>query len=80
MFDTALGKAPSHEAALHSAATLAMELERADVARAYWERAIAVNPWRYEFHDGLAAARAQLHDWPRAAEECRQALKLNPFK
>jgi hypothetical protein len=80
VFDVILAKAPLREAALHSAATLAMELERADVARAYWERAIRVNPWRYEFYDGLAAARALLHDWPGAVEECMQALKLNPFK
>lgn len=78
-FAAILAKAPSHESALHSAASLAMERERADAAQAYWERAIRVNPWRYEFHYGLAAARAQLHDWPGAEQECRQALQLNPF-
>jgi Flp pilus assembly protein TadD len=79
-FEEILRKAPLHEATLHNAATLAMELERPDSARAYWERAIIVNPWRYEFHYGLAAARAQLQDWSGAVAECQRALDLNPFK
>jgi tetratricopeptide (TPR) repeat protein len=79
-FEEILRKAPLHEATLHNAATLAMELERPDSARAYWERAILVNPWRYEFHYGLAAARAQLQDWSGAVAECQRALDLNPFK
>jgi tetratricopeptide (TPR) repeat protein len=79
-FEAVLTKAPLHEAALHSAANLAMEQERADVARGYWERAIRTNPWRYEFHYGLAAARAQLRDWPGAVDECQRALQMNPFK
>jgi tetratricopeptide (TPR) repeat protein len=78
--EVVLTKAPLHEAALHSAATLAMEMERPDAARGYWERAVRVNPWRYEFRDGLAAACAQLRDWRAAIEECQQTLQLNPFK
>jgi hypothetical protein len=78
-FELVLTAAPQSEAALHSAATLAMERERPEAARAYWERALRVNPWRYEFHYGLAAARAQLRDWPGTLEECQRALQLNPF-
>jgi Tfp pilus assembly protein PilF len=78
-FDVLLAKSPRHEAALHGAATLAMEQERPDTASDYWERAIRVNPWRYEFHYGLAAARAHRGNWTAAREECRQALRLNPF-
>jgi Tfp pilus assembly protein PilF len=80
VFEVVLSKAPLHEAALHSAATLAMERERPGDARNYWARAIQVNPWRYEFHYGLAAARAQVGDWLAAAPECEEALRLNPFK
>jgi Tfp pilus assembly protein PilF len=80
VFEAILAKNPDQEATLHNAATLAMELERPDAARAYWERAIHVNPWRYEFHYGLAAARAQRRDWLGAIQECQQALQLNPFK
>jgi hypothetical protein len=79
-FEVILAKAPGNEAALHSAATLAMERELPDSARGYWERALRVNPWRYEFHYGLAAARAQMRDWPAAVDECQQAIRLNPFK
>jgi tetratricopeptide (TPR) repeat protein len=78
-FEAILNRAPQREAVLHSAATLAMERERPLAACVYWERAIRVNPWRYEFHYGLAAARAQLRDWPGAMEECDPALRLNPF-
>ena len=39
-----------------------------------------MNPWRYEFHYGLAAARAQRDDWPGAIPECQRALQLNPFR
>lgn len=79
-FEAVLSQSPQHEATLHSAATLAMERQRPTAARGYWERAIRVNPWRYEFHDGLAAACAQLRDWPAAVAECQRALQLNPFK
>jgi tetratricopeptide (TPR) repeat protein len=79
-FEVVLSKAPLHEAVLHSAATLAMERDRYAFARGYWERAIRANPWRYEFHYGLAAARAEMGDWQAALAECQQALRLNPFK
>jgi Flp pilus assembly protein TadD len=79
-FAAILTKVPQQEASLHSAATLAMELGRPEAARGYWERALRVNPWRYEFHYGLAAARAQRGDWPRAIPECQRALQLNPFR
>jgi tetratricopeptide (TPR) repeat protein len=79
-FEVVLSNAPLHEAALHGAANLAMERMRAEDASRYWERAIRVDPWRYEFHYGLAAARAQLRNWTRAVDECQQALRLNAFK
>jgi hypothetical protein len=78
-FEVVLIRAPQHEAALHSAATLAMERERPEAARAYWVRAVHVNPWRYEFHYGLAAACAQLREWAAAIAACQRALQLNPF-
>jgi predicted CXXCH cytochrome family protein len=77
-FETVLAKAPRREAALHAAATLAMEVERLAAARSYWERALEVNPWRYEFHYGLAAARAQSREWREAVASCQRALGLNP--
>jgi Flp pilus assembly protein TadD len=79
-FELLLSKAPLHEAALHGAANLAMDRMRAEAACNYWERVIRVNPWRYEFHYGLAAARAQMRNWTQAVDECQQALRLTAFK
>ena len=44
----------------------------------YWQRAIAVNPWRSGYFTELARVELQLRDWRAAAEACRQALRLNP--
>ncbi len=77
-FDALLTKVPRREASLHAAATLAMEMNRPDRARTYWERALEVNPWRYEFHYGLAAALARQRDWRQAVAACQRALALNP--
>ncbi|MCI0460456.1 MAG: tetratricopeptide repeat protein [Gemmataceae bacterium] len=77
-FATVLERAPRREAALHSAATLAMEMNQFPAAHNYWERAREVNPWRYEFHYGLAATQIQFQQWREAAASCRRALELNP--
>ena len=40
--------------------------------------AIAVNPWRSDYHGDLALAAIESRDWNTAAEASRQALELNP--
>jgi tetratricopeptide (TPR) repeat protein len=77
VFDAILAKAPRRETTLHGAASLAMEMGRFPAARTYWEHAVEVNPYRHEFHYGLAAALAQTRAWAPAAEACQRALQLH---
>jgi Flp pilus assembly protein TadD len=42
-----------------------------------WQRALRLNPWNWEYHDGLANAYAQRGEWKEAVEQCQEALKLN---
>jgi Flp pilus assembly protein TadD len=44
----------------------------------YWERAVKLDPYRWQHHYGLAAAHARRENWHSAAFACQQALKLNP--
>jgi Flp pilus assembly protein TadD len=75
--DQLLLRSPQHETLLRDAATLATQLQRPE-ALGYWQRAVAINPWRWEHHQGLATACAQGRDWPNAVAACRKALSLNP--
>jgi hypothetical protein len=77
-FEEALARAPRREVTLQWAAVLALERRRPAEASPYLERAIAVNPWRHEFHYLLAAAQAQRGDWKTTLRECQRALRLNP--
>ena len=45
---------------------------------AYWKRAIAISPWRSDYHAELAPVYFQARDWQAAAEACRETLRLNP--
>jgi len=60
------------------AATLALRMKQREAARAYAERAVQVNPWRWQYHQTLAAVHAQNEDWGAAIRECQEALKLDP--
>jgi Flp pilus assembly protein TadD len=50
---------------------------RWDAARVYAERAIRVNPWRWQYHQTLATIHAQHEDWRAAIQECQEVLKLH---
>ena len=77
-FEAALDKAPSRERTLFGAALTAGQLGRRETSVKYWQRAIEVNPWNWEYHDELAKELAEGEDWPAAAPQCRQAIQLNP--
>ncbi|HEV3260494.1 MAG TPA: tetratricopeptide repeat protein, partial [Gemmataceae bacterium] len=77
-FDAALGRVPRRENSLYGAALIAADLGRTDDAIAYWERAIDVNPWNWQYHDELAKLYAGRGKWQAAAAQCRSALALNP--
>jgi len=77
-FRTALAREPNRESALADAADFADEAGRHDDAIAYWRRAIAISPWRAEYHGRLAFALFQASDWREAARESRAALRLSP--
>ncbi len=76
-YETALGQAPRRETCLAQAAALAQRLNR-PAARAYAERAVAVNPWNASYHLELAKVHARGRDWHAAAAEAGRALRLNP--
>jgi tetratricopeptide (TPR) repeat protein len=77
-FQTALALAPRREWTVVLAAEQADLLGHAEEAIAYWQRAIAVNPWMPEYHAPLAKLLAQGAEWRKALEECEAALRLNP--
>lgn len=75
-YDRVLKLAPDREGTLYRAADLAQRRGQLDTARLYAERAIQVNPWRWEYHLTLAKVYAQGNDWASAAKECREVHKL----
>jgi Flp pilus assembly protein TadD len=54
------------------------DLQRPAPARAALQKAIALAPWRSEYHLALAEVCAQAGDWPGAVSSCREAVRLNP--
>ena len=57
------GRAPDQEDCLVNAATVSAELGLADASAGYWRRALAVDPWSWQYHmpPRLGAARASRH-------------------
>jgi Tfp pilus assembly protein PilF len=76
-FRAALEREPGRELLLKEAAQGAARAGRRDLAIAYWRRAIAIDPWRSDYHAALAGLYVEDRDWDRAAEACRDALRLN---
>jgi tetratricopeptide (TPR) repeat protein len=76
--DAILADWPESEVTLHAAGNLSLELNRPDSARTYLERAVRANPWRWQYHQGLAIASFRKGEWERGARECSQSLQLNP--
>jgi Flp pilus assembly protein TadD len=77
--ETALELAPREESILEAAATMATALRDEDRARAYWERLIAINPWKAMYHLNLAQLRARRQEWPQVRAECQAVLRGDPF-
>jgi tetratricopeptide (TPR) repeat protein len=77
-FRVALNKDPNRESLLTEAAFQAAQAGQRPDAITYWQRAIAMNPWRSDYHAELAALHFQGRDWHAAAEACRKAVRLNP--
>ena len=76
-FRKALTMEPGRESALVEAARVAAKLDRRQDAAAYWQRAIAINPWRSDYHAELACVYFSDRDWQASADACLQALRLN---
>jgi tetratricopeptide (TPR) repeat protein len=77
-YENALRQAPERETSLFLAATLALRSKQRAAARGYAERAIQLNPWRWQYHHALATIYSQAEDWREAVRECQEALQLNP--
>jgi tetratricopeptide (TPR) repeat protein len=77
-YEIALAKAPRLERALVEAAELATRLGQRGRAIGYWQRAIAVDPYRSAYHSQLADLYAEGRQWEPARKACQKALALNP--
>jgi tetratricopeptide (TPR) repeat protein len=75
----ALREQPESETTLHASGQLCLNLHRLAESRFFLERAVNVNPWRWEFHFLLAAVSHENREWSRAASECQESLRLEPF-
>jgi Flp pilus assembly protein TadD len=77
-FQAALARTPARELTLSYLAVLAAALGQRDQAIAYWQRALAVNPWMSQYHYRLAGLFAQRAEWQHALEQSESAVNLNP--
>jgi hypothetical protein len=75
-----LAQAPRRETTLQRAALAAMELGENERAAGYWRRLLEINPHAWQSHGFLAQAVASRQEWTAAVEECRAALRLDPFE
>ena len=78
VFEGVLREQPERELALRSTGRLLARLNRPQLARIQFQKAISVNPWISFYHLGLARACHRAGDWPVAIAACRDALRLNP--
>jgi Flp pilus assembly protein TadD len=77
-YQMALAQDANRETALGGAASLATRSGHFDDAVSLWQRAIAINPWRSDYHAELALAQMNLRNWGAAAAACKDVLRLNP--
>lgn len=73
-----LGQEPNREATLTYAAVLAEESGQPVIARDFWRRAIAVNPWVSRYQHRYSALLAQEQRWAEALPAAEAARRLNP--
>jgi Tfp pilus assembly protein PilF len=77
-FRAALERAPQRELTLTYMAVLAGSLGRRDEAVAYWQRALAVNPWCSQYYYRLAVLFAERREWQQGLKQIDRAIELNP--
>jgi Flp pilus assembly protein TadD len=77
-FEEVLRGEPGRESALHSSGRLLTRLHRPDLARAAWQKTIAIDPWQSIHRLKLADNYYQAGDWREAVAACRAAIRLNP--
>jgi Tfp pilus assembly protein PilF len=77
-FRTALAGAPDREATLVAAGTRAAQLRRRAEALDDFGRAVAINPWRSDYHQVIALLHLERQEWDAAIAAARDSLRLNP--
>ena len=77
-FRTALAMAPNREETLVATATRAAQSGKRDEALSDFARAIAINPFRADYHQVVALIHSQRQEWNPAIEASRDSLRLNP--
>jgi Flp pilus assembly protein TadD len=75
-FAKALLREPTRESTLVGAAYQTMKMGRLEDAVGFWQRAIAINPWRSDYHAELGLVYFNEGSWNAAAAACRDALGL----
>ncbi len=78
---TALAKTPDHEQTIVATAIRAAQMGRAQRQQALdlINRAIAINPYRADYHHVAALLHSQRQEWPQALDASTKSLQLNPF-
>ncbi len=70
-FRKAVTMEPGRESAVVEAARVAAKIDRRPDAAAYLQRAIAINPWRSDYHAELAFVYFYDRNWQASADACR---------
>jgi tetratricopeptide (TPR) repeat protein len=77
-FEAILAHSPRRERSLVQAAHLAHQLQIAESARRYWQRAVDVNPWMPSYRKILALILAEQQEWRDCGPQCEAWLRLDP--
>lgn len=72
-----LARAPRRELALTDAGVISQQMRMLDRSLAYWQRALAVNPWSTRYRFAVAKLLSLRGDWEQAAAESRRLLAQN---
>jgi hypothetical protein len=80
VLENALKQAPGHELVLRRAAVVTMELGDFERSAGYWQRLNAQSPYTWDTHAFLAQTLAFRQRWAPAVDECRAALRIDPFQ
>jgi predicted CXXCH cytochrome family protein len=76
-FETPPSKQP-RESHLAAAAAIAQLLGQGEASLALWRKAVAMNPWMFEYQDSLTRLLANKGAWDEVGIHCRQWLRLSP--